>query len=533
MIDYSKWPRKKFLVTSLKLDDFNPRLPVAAKNHTPTQRVIIDYLVDKENAFELAKKIATAGYLINEEPIVCKVKDKYIVLEGNRRVAACKILINPELLKSASKRKAITELLKSFDLNTVKRLEVRVAPDRESADVVIVNRHTDGAAIEKWDKTKQDRFFHNRFIDGESIDILASKFNIPKGSIKDALIRYNLFQELANLDLNDSEKAAVSDETKFNLTNVERFCKSKLGKEFLNIDFKPDGGIKYKSPKKEYIERLKYITTQVISNSLNSRTYGNEKQQQEFVDNIYNTTSFKKGKIADSASDIEPGGETTEATEAVSVIEEGTTDTSSTTSTTAKPKDKKPPKSKLIPVEIVWMTGVERLDNIFKEIKDANLDTQFNGTAVLFRSYLDMIVYQYLFKNNGITEIIAFEHQKLTAENETKLKKIEDFITGLGVLDYNKKELKKIVNLKSGISKDWIPSLKHMLSFLSKSAELLPDARLRQALASYVKGNNSFLDHSDFNLLAHNEYILKDGADLKKVWSQLLPVLLHINNNLN
>ncbi len=79
---------------------------------------------------------------------------------------------------------------------------------------------------------------------------------------------------------------------------------------------------------------------------------------------------------------------------------------------------------------------------------------------------------------------------------------------------------------------DWTPSLKHMLSYLSKNADLLPEGKLRSALGSYVGKNETFLDHNDFNLLVHNEYFTKDGNDLKKVFEQMKPILNFINQQL-
>jgi hypothetical protein len=526
MIDYSKWPRRSFLVTSLKLDDYNPRLPTIETGKTLTQPQIIDYLVDKEDVYELAKKIATKGYFINEEPIVCKIGDKYIVLEGNRRVAACKILINPDLIKSGTKKRNITELLKKFDINLIKKLEVRISPDRETSDIVIVNRHTDGTAIEKWDKTKQDRFFYNRFQDGESIDDLAEKFGFTKGTIKEALIRYNIFQELVRIEsLSAEEKKAVEDETKFSMTNVERFYKSKLGKEFLGVDFDGTGNILHMLPRVEYTKRLKQITTDVINNKLNSRIYGNEMQQQEYVKALYSSNDFRQDFKPAKTYQIEYENKIE------SDIEEEQEDGTKEVKT---PKaERMTPRNKLIPTDLKWKTGIDRIDRIFKEIKAANLDQQFNGTAVLFRSYLDMIVYQYLIKNEGIKELMKQEHQKRTEDNEKRLEKTKKFIFDLGVTEFDETKLGKIINVNSGISKDWVPSLKHMLSFLSKNDTLLPDVKLRQALASYVSGSNDYLDHSDFNLLVHNEYYLKHGDDLKIVWDQLKPILEYINQHIS
>lgn len=170
--------------------------------------------------------------LLNE-PIVCKENGKYVVLEGNRRTSACKILNDPELVAITSKNRTYKSLASIVNNDLVKQLTVIVAPSREAADVLMVNIHTQGSPVEKWDKTKQDRFFYNRYVDGESIDTMSLKFNLPKSAIKDSIARHNFFLEFLDLDLDEKEKREISDETKFKMTNAERFYKSKPGREFL------------------------------------------------------------------------------------------------------------------------------------------------------------------------------------------------------------------------------------------------------------------------------------------------------------
>jgi hypothetical protein len=138
MINYFEWPKRKISITTLKLDSENPRLTQSGKKNS--QSDIIDYLIENEKVIELAKSIIQQNYFLNEQPIVTKENNKFIVLEGNRRVTACKILLNPDLIKSDSKRTQIKRLLKNFDIEIIKKLEVYISPDRPSADQMIVNK---------------------------------------------------------------------------------------------------------------------------------------------------------------------------------------------------------------------------------------------------------------------------------------------------------------------------------------------------------------------------------------------------------
>ena len=80
-------------IKSLFLDSKNPR-------HMPieNQKEIIKHMIDKEKVRELAKDIVKKG-MINPLDIIGIVVEngKKIVLEGNRRVCALKLLNDPSL----------------------------------------------------------------------------------------------------------------------------------------------------------------------------------------------------------------------------------------------------------------------------------------------------------------------------------------------------------------------------------------------------------------------------------------------------
>lgn len=81
----------------LKFDAKNPRLPHRLQGITE-DKLVIDYMVKYGNIVELMKSIAETGYS-EEEPllVVSNEDESYTVVEGNRRLAALKILNNPGL----------------------------------------------------------------------------------------------------------------------------------------------------------------------------------------------------------------------------------------------------------------------------------------------------------------------------------------------------------------------------------------------------------------------------------------------------
>ena len=79
-IDYSSWSTRLLSIDNLKLDVKNPRFSYQSTKEM-NQTEIVKYLIENHAVYELAKAIAINGYLLNEEPIVCKEGDSYVVLD--------------------------------------------------------------------------------------------------------------------------------------------------------------------------------------------------------------------------------------------------------------------------------------------------------------------------------------------------------------------------------------------------------------------------------------------------------------------
>lgn len=91
--------KKKIRLENLKFDAKNPRLPMRLQGITDESKVI-DYMVKYGNIIELMLSIAETGYS-DAEPllVVGDSNGDYTVVEGNRRLAALKLLNSPDLTK--------------------------------------------------------------------------------------------------------------------------------------------------------------------------------------------------------------------------------------------------------------------------------------------------------------------------------------------------------------------------------------------------------------------------------------------------
>ena len=104
-------PIGRLFLTDLLLDPNNPRF--GSPEGGTDQRQILDRIVDKFGVNDVLSSIAVNGYF-DAEPLVCRddsATGKAVVLEGNRRLAACLILTNdPRASDHAKRTKEFSQL---------------------------------------------------------------------------------------------------------------------------------------------------------------------------------------------------------------------------------------------------------------------------------------------------------------------------------------------------------------------------------------------------------------------------------------
>ena len=124
------------------LDLKNPRI---GRRHAQSQREAIDALIETkgEQLYALAKDICLHGLSIN--PIVVSDADergKYVVLDGNRRVAALKLLKNPSVIEDPSYKRRFVSLATKYEDKIPDSIEVLYSDNYDSINEFIIRNHT-------------------------------------------------------------------------------------------------------------------------------------------------------------------------------------------------------------------------------------------------------------------------------------------------------------------------------------------------------------------------------------------------------
>ena len=148
----------------LSLDTDNPRFGLS---HATTQDEALEMLVRSAKLKELWDSINSQGW-IDFEPLVAlskKVEGKWVVIEGNRRVAAILTLLDPERLPPnlAKRVPAISALAqKTLSVrNGDKPLNLLLVNDRHDADAFIGFKHVNGPA--SWGSLAKAKFAQAMF----------------------------------------------------------------------------------------------------------------------------------------------------------------------------------------------------------------------------------------------------------------------------------------------------------------------------------------------------------------------------------
>lgn len=100
---------EKVSVSELIFDFANPRLPEFELTSDSTESAVIKVLWDAMDVRELVLSIAASGFFSHEPLIVAKEDRTNVVIEGNRRLAAVRVLIDPDSFGFATDVPEITE----------------------------------------------------------------------------------------------------------------------------------------------------------------------------------------------------------------------------------------------------------------------------------------------------------------------------------------------------------------------------------------------------------------------------------------
>ena len=139
-------------IDKLEFDKQNPRLSTTVK-----ESEIIKYLATKTGIEDLMISIGENGFFPGEAIVVTPANGKYTVLEGNRRLAALRLLRDPDL---AGNRRSITRASEDSK-NKPTDIPAYIVNSRDDALQYLGFRHISG--VQRWDPLAKARYLKSLF----------------------------------------------------------------------------------------------------------------------------------------------------------------------------------------------------------------------------------------------------------------------------------------------------------------------------------------------------------------------------------
>lgn len=452
-MNYKNWPKKEIPITQLFFDPLNPRM--ADKFGKATQTEIIQELVKKHNILKLADEIVkNKDYPELERYIAIEDDEKLIVLEGNRRLAAYKCLIDPGLVPETEREK-FKKLSAQAGFDGSEKLEVFIAPNRAEATPVLESKHV-RYLFEPWSMAMRNNFIKR---------IRTKTKGALKAEDKKNIARANLYELAKNLELPEQVSQVVQDHKKFNITTFYRIVESSVGKKFLGYDINEKGDVVPYIHPAEFLKGLKRIVSDVALEKVNSRLISKTDEiEKNYLNKIEkkdwpNLTRVIKKKL-------KIGGR---------VLVQ-------------------PIKQKKTKLRTDWITSdtfllypkQNRIKEILNELKSLKPEDYPNACAISLRVLLELSTYAFLEEKGEIKNMITAEKKKRN-------------------------------KVKQNLPNDWTPTFKQMLQHLINSS-YISSPQLKKSFSIYINKDSTQPFLVELDQFVHNLYYKPTAIDIRNIW---------------
>ncbi len=368
------WKQRRLLVTSLFLDERNPRLGRETGGRAP--REIVQYLFDHDKALDVARSIVTRGYFENE-PLLAIIEDgHHVVVEGNRRLAALKALKEPGLL-TGNIAKQVERLVRHTDVEALSRVPVTIAPSRRATDKLIAGRHI-GTPVLPWQAENRASFILSKLEEGYSNEQLLDELAFGEQDIQKARQTRAIAEMARALDLPVEVKANLDNPRVKVFTTLERVFDSSVGRDHLKVQPDANHGLLGRTTKQEFVRAFRHLVTDIALQHETSRSLNTNENIREYFEqrNPAAAAATKRGQFV--PEDIIAGERVTAP------------------KTTPKKITSKKTSQTVIPSSFKVRFGNDRLTDIRKELIRLKRAQYPNAGAVLLRVFLELAVRDYL-----------------------------------------------------------------------------------------------------------------------------------------
>lgn len=371
-------------IGSLRFDSKNTRIP--PDRRTEDQRMLLHALLEHEDVAGLASSISKLGLFPNERLVVVPSGRRFIVLEGNRRLAAIKLLLSPELAPTNGQVKYFRRLSAKTDLAALGKIDVAIVQSRIAAAPIIAALHI-GAAKKRWSSLQQARFYRELVDEGQSPAEIAEEHGVTLGQVNGFLRAEKLYRVAMSLDYEKDIRQKIED-SKFPLTTLERFLESTIGRKFLGIELDEEQGFKGVVHPDRFKAVLAKVAEDIAKNEKPgmTRRINDEKGFRKYISEV-EPTLLKTRVRGNFNSDSLLGDEQVKPEEKEKADKK----------TESKVRPPKPSPS-IVPRWFTCDSRKDRVRAVFRELQKMKIVDQRNSSGVMLRVLLDIALWNFLKK---------------------------------------------------------------------------------------------------------------------------------------
>jgi hypothetical protein len=391
-------PEIKLKIADLVLDNDNPRITHAEGQQEALQKIVRD---QKTKLVKLAQSIADHGLNPMDRLLVLRLNlkpERFIALEGNRRVAVFKLLTNPSVMSGLDMpepmKRIIERLATNFTKPKIEPISCFELSSRQEGDYWLELRHkgeNQGAGIVGWTSVAQMRFK-------------------TKPPVVQAL---EMVTERGGLTA--QQRATITD--KFPITTLQRLIDTRDVRKLLGIDVKK-GKLVTQLPASEAVKPLKKIILDLASKT---RQVGSLMRKEQMVEYV---SGLDKNLLPDLTKARGPERTVDE----IPISEFGKAVTK-----TARRKPDPSDRKEVVPESCRINVTDNRIAEIYKELRTLTLEDAPNAIAVLMRVFLEMSVDHFLEASGEELDFTLPNGKKRFKGLDKKLAETVNLLVAIGV----------------------------------------------------------------------------------------------------
>lgn len=386
----NSWPTNPKSVASLQLDPKNPRLGRETSARAP--REIIQYLFEHDKVLEVAQSIVQRGFFANEPLLAVKEDESFVVVEGNRRLAALKALREPGLLEGAVRRRIELLARQIGDPADIQSVPVTLAPSRRATDRLIAGRHV-GTPVLAWQAENRASFILDKLSEGYSNDQLRDQLGFTASDIQAARQTRAIADMARSLELPTEIKAKLDNPRAKLFTTLERVFDSTVGRDLLMVKPDPDHGLRGTTAKAEFKRILTRLVSDIALGKQSSRSLNTNDQIRDYFKSWEPKERPKRKHGTFVPADIISGKSVSSTDKAVAA-----------TPVSLRPRALS---KSVVPRDFKVIFGTDRIADIRRELVKLKREQFPNAGAVLLRVFFELSVLDYLKRAGKLSPLIT------------------------------------------------------------------------------------------------------------------------------